>query len=168
MITMECGKTLEDARGEMQRAIENVEVACGIPTLMKGEYQRRYCPRHRRDMLRQPVGVCAAIAPFNFPGMIPFWYLPYAVACGNTFIVKPSERVPLTMSRSFELVEQLGFPKGVLNLVNGGKEAVNAMLDHPLVRASALSAPPRWRVTFTAGPLPTANALSARAGQKTR
>jgi len=86
-------------------------------------------------LLRQPVGVCASFAPFNFPGMIPFWYLPYALACGNTYIVRPSERVPLTMQLVLRLVEQLGLPKGVINLVNGGKEAVEGILDHPAIRA---------------------------------
>jgi len=86
-------------------------------------------------MLRQPVGVCATIAPFNFPGMIPFWYLPYAVACGNTYIMKPSEKVPMTMQFVTKLIEQVGFPKGVINLVNGAKETVDAILDHPSIRA---------------------------------
>jgi malonate-semialdehyde dehydrogenase (acetylating)/methylmalonate-semialdehyde dehydrogenase len=134
-ITIECGKTLAEARGEMQRAIENVEVACGIPTLMQGVISEDIAPGIDEMMLRQPVGVCASINPFNFPGMIPFWFLPYALACGNTYIVKPSERVPLTMVKAFELIEEAGFPRGVVNLVNGGKEAVDALLDHPLVRA---------------------------------
>lgn len=86
-------------------------------------------------MIRQPVGVCATIAPFNFPGMIPFWFLPYAVACGNTYIVKPSERVPLTMIKIFELIDQAGFPKGVINMVHGSADTVNAILDHPTIRA---------------------------------
>jgi malonate-semialdehyde dehydrogenase (acetylating)/methylmalonate-semialdehyde dehydrogenase len=135
IITMECGKTLEESRGEIQRAIENVEVACGIPSLLQGKISEDIAPGIDELMLRQPVGVCAAIIPFNFPGMIPFWFLPYALACGNTFIVKPSERVPLTMKRTFELLEELGLPKGVLNLVNGDKETVEAILDHPLIRA---------------------------------
>ncbi|MCL4559169.1 MAG: CoA-acylating methylmalonate-semialdehyde dehydrogenase [Chloroflexi bacterium] len=134
-ITLECGKTLEESRGEMQRAIENVEVACGIPTLLQGKISEDIAPGIDEIMLRQPVGVCAAVMPFNFPGMIPFWFLPYTIACGNTFIVKPSERVPLTMTRTFELIAELDLPKGVLNLVHGGKEAVDALLDHPLVRA---------------------------------
>lgn len=134
-ITMECGKTLDEARGEMRRAIENVEVACGIPMLSKGEIAEDIAPGVDEIMLRQPVGVCATIAPFNFPGMIPFWYLPYVLACGNTYVLKPSEKTPLTMRLAFELIEQLGLPKGVINLVNGGKEAVDAMLDHPEVRA---------------------------------
>ncbi len=135
IITMECGKTLDESRGEIQRAIENVEVACGIPSLLQGKISEDIAPGIDEIMLRQPVGVCAAITPFNFPGMIPFWFLPYALACGNTFIVKPSERVPLTMQRTFQLIEEVGLPKGVLNLVNGGKEAVEAILDHPLIKA---------------------------------
>lgn len=134
-ITTECGKTLNEAHGEMQRAIENVEVACGIPTLMQGVVSEDIAPGIDELMLRQPVGVCASISPFNFPGMIPFWFMPYALACGNTFIVKPSERVPLTMVKVFELIEEAGFPPGVVNLVNGGKETVNALLDHPKVNA---------------------------------
>jgi len=135
LITMECGKTFEEARAEMQRAIENVEVACGIPTLMQGVISEDIAPGIDEIMLRQPVGVCAIIAPFNFPGMIPFWFLPYALACGNTVVVKPSERVPLTMQRIYQIMETLGLPAGVINLVNGGKGAVDAILAHPLVRA---------------------------------
>lgn len=134
-ITLECGKTLDEAKGEMRRAIENVEVACGIPMLMKGEIAEDIAVGVDEIMLRQPVGVCATIAPFNFPGMIPFWYLPYALACGNTYILKPSEKTPLTMQLIFSLIEQIGLPNGVLNLVNGAKEAVDTLLDHPAIRA---------------------------------
>lgn len=134
-ITMEAGKTFEEARAEMVRAIENVEIACGIPMMAKGEISEDIAPGIDEMMLRQPVGVCATIAPFNFPGMIPFWYLPYALATGNTYIVKPSERVPMTMQLVFRLIEQAGFPKGVVNLVNGAKEAVDGILDHPAIRA---------------------------------
>ena len=134
-ITNECGKTLEEAKAEMVRAIENVEVACGMPMMMKGEIAEDIAPGIDEIMLRQPVGVCATIAPFNFPGMIPFWYLPYAIAAGNTYIVKPSEKVPMTMQFIFKLIEQIGLPKGVINLVNGAKECVDAILDHPEIRA---------------------------------
>ena len=134
-ITLECGKTLAESRGEMQRAIENVEVACGIPMLMQGYNLEDIARGIDEIMIRQPVGVVAIIAPFNFPGMIPFWFLPYAIACGNTCIVKPSERVPLTMQKVFELLEKTGLPKGVINLVNGAKEAVDAILEHPTIRA---------------------------------
>ena len=135
LITMECGKTLGESRGEMRRAIENVEVACGIPMMMQGTFSEDIAPGIDEVMIRQPVGVCAIIAPFNFPGMIPFWFLPYSLACGNTVIVKPSERVPTSMQRIFQLVEQLDLPKGVLSMVNGDKVAVDAILDHPDVRA---------------------------------
>ena len=134
-ITMECGKTLTEATGEMRRAIENVEVACGIPTMMQGTNLEDIASGIDEFMIRQPVGVCAAIAPFNFPGMITFWFLPYAIACGNTYIVKPSEKVPITMQKVFRLLEQTGLPKGVVNLVNGAADTVNAIIDHPTIRA---------------------------------
>jgi len=133
-ITMECGKTFEESKAEMRRAIENVEVACGTPILSQGVISEDIAPGIDEIMLRQPVGVCAVISPFNFPGMIPFWFLPYALACGNTYVVKPSEKVPLAMQQIFHLVDQVGFPKGVINLVNGAKEAVNAILDHLAIR----------------------------------
>ncbi|HNB53475.1 MAG TPA: CoA-acylating methylmalonate-semialdehyde dehydrogenase [Anaerolineales bacterium] len=133
-ITLENGKIYSESVGEMRRAIENVEVACGIPTLMMGDILEDVASGIDEFMIRQPVGVVATIAPFNFPGMIPFWYLPYALACGNTYIVKPSERVPLTMQKVFELIEQCGFPPGVVNMVQGGADVVNAILDHPTIR----------------------------------
>ncbi|KAB8331790.1 CoA-acylating methylmalonate-semialdehyde dehydrogenase [Scytonema tolypothrichoides VB-61278] len=134
-ITLECGKTLAESQGEMQRAIENVEVACGIPMMMQGTNLEDIARGIDEMMIRQPLGVAAVIAPFNFPGMIPFWFMPYALACGNTYIVKPSEKVPLTMQKIFQLLEKTGLPKGVVNLVNGAKEAVDAILDHPKIRA---------------------------------
>lgn len=134
-ITIECGKTFDEARAEMRRAIENVEIALGIPIMMQGYNSEDIATGIDEMMIRQPLGVCAAIAPFNFPGMIAFWFMPYALACGNTYIVKPSERVPLTMQKIFQLLEQVGFPKGVVNLVNGAKDTVDALLDHPFVRA---------------------------------
>jgi malonate-semialdehyde dehydrogenase (acetylating)/methylmalonate-semialdehyde dehydrogenase len=135
LITIECGKTLDESRGEMRRAIENVEIACGMPILMQGYNSEDIARGIDEFMLRQPVGVCAAICPFNFPGMIPFWFMPYALACGNTYIVKPSEKVPLTMQRIFQLIDAVGFPKGVVNLVNGTKTVVDGILDHPMIRA---------------------------------
>jgi malonate-semialdehyde dehydrogenase (acetylating) / methylmalonate-semialdehyde dehydrogenase len=135
IITQENGKTFTEAKAEWRRAIENVEVACGMPTMMQGYNLEDVARGIDEMMIRQPLGVTAAIVPFNFPGMIAFWFLPYAIACGNTFIIKPSERVPLTMRRTFELLEQSGLPKGVVNMVNGGKAAVDALLDHPKVRA---------------------------------
>ncbi len=135
MITRENGKTLKEARGEMRRAVENVEVACGIPTLMQGYVSEDIAPGIDEYMIRQPVGVCAIIAPFNFPGMIPFWFIPYALATGNTCIIKPSEKTPMTMQKVMVLLEQAGFPKGVVNLVNGAADTVNAILDHCAVSA---------------------------------
>ncbi len=135
VITQECGKTIGESRGEMRRAIENVEVACGIPMMMMGDFSEDIAAGIDEIMIRQPVGVCAIVAPFNFPGMIPFWFLPYAIATGNTVIVKPSEKVPLTMKKVFELFETLELPPGVVNLVHGSREAVDAILDHPAIRA---------------------------------
>jgi malonate-semialdehyde dehydrogenase (acetylating)/methylmalonate-semialdehyde dehydrogenase len=151
-ITIENGKVLDDARGEMRRAVENVEVACGIPMLMLGDFSEDIARGIDEYMIRQPLGVVASICPFNFPGMIPFWYLPYALATGNTVIIKPSERTPLTMTRAFHLLEQAGFPPGVVNLVHGGPETVNAILDHPLVQG----------VTFV-GSTPVARHVYSRA-----
>jgi malonate-semialdehyde dehydrogenase (acetylating) / methylmalonate-semialdehyde dehydrogenase len=133
--TQENGKTLAESRAELRRAIENVEVACGIPTLMQGYNLEDVASGIDEAMIRQPLGVAAAITPFNFPAMIPFWFMPYAIACGNTFILKPSEKVPLTAQRIFELMQELKLPPGVINLVNGGKPVVDALLAHPQIRA---------------------------------
>jgi malonate-semialdehyde dehydrogenase (acetylating)/methylmalonate-semialdehyde dehydrogenase len=135
IVTLECGKTFAESKAELQRAMENVEVACGIPMLMQGYNLEDVARGIDEMMIRQPVGVTAIIAPFNFPGMIPFWFLPYAIACGNTTILKPSEKVPLTMQKVFELLEKTGLPKGVVNLVNGAKEVVDAILEHSTIRA---------------------------------
>jgi malonate-semialdehyde dehydrogenase (acetylating)/methylmalonate-semialdehyde dehydrogenase len=134
-ITKECGKTLGESRGEMRRAIENVEMACAAPAMAQGYNTEDIATGIDEIMVRQPVGVCAIIAPFNFPGMIPFWFLPYALACGNTVVLKPSERVPLTMQKVVELIDALKLPAGVVNLVNGGHDAVNALLDSKVIRA---------------------------------
>src|SRR6266704_6894914 len=135
LTTQECGKTLSESQGELQRGLENVEVATGIPSLMMGYNVEDIARGIDEHMLRQPVGVVAAITPFNFPGMIPLWFMPYAIACGNCFILKPSEKVPITMSRVFDLIDELGLPPGVVSLVNGDKGVVDALLDHPDVRA---------------------------------
>ena len=134
-ITNECGKTYEEAAGEMRRGIENVEVACGIPMMMQGYNSEDIARGIDEILIRQPLGVVAAITPFNFPGMIPLWFLPYAIACGNTFILKPSEKVPMTAWKLFELLKEIGLPAGVANLVNGSKAAVDSILDHPGIRA---------------------------------
>lgn len=134
-ITQECGKTLAEAEAELRRGIENVEVACGIPSLMQGYNNEDIASGIDEHMFRQPVGVVAAITPFNFPGMIPLWFVPYALACGNCFILKPSEKVPLTSARLAQLIDAAGFPKGVFQVVNGAKETVDAILDHPAIRA---------------------------------
>ena len=134
-ITQECGKTLKESNGELQRAIENIEVACGIPTLMQGTHAEDIARGIDELMIRQPLGVVGVIAPFNFPAMIPFWFFPYAVACGNACIIKPSEKVPLTMQKIGELIDQTDLPAGVVNLVHGGKTVVDALLHHPTVRA---------------------------------
>jgi len=154
IITRENGKTFKESQGELRRAIENVEVACGFPILSQGGFNEDIAPGIDEFVVRQPVGVCTIVAPFNFPGMIPFWFLPYALAAGNSVIVKPSERTPLTMQRIFELIDQLDLPKGVLNMVHGGPETVNALLDHPLVRA----------VSFV-GSTPVARHIYSRAAQ---
>lgn len=133
--TLENGKTLDEARAELRRGVENVETACGIPMMMQGYNLENVARGIDELMFRQPLGVVAAITPFNFPAMIPLWFLPYAVACGNTFILKPSERVPLSIVRIMELIKEAGFPDGVVNAVNGGKPTVDALLDHPDVKA---------------------------------
>ena len=155
LITQENGKTFTEAKAEMRRAIENVEVACGIPTMMQGYNLEDVARGIDEMMIRQPLGVTAAIVPFNFPGMIAFWFLPYAIATGNTFILKPSERVPLTMRYVYELLEKTGLPKGVVNLVNGGKVAVDTLIDDPRVRA----------ISFV-GSTPVARYIYARSGEK--
>lgn len=135
LTTQECGKTLAEAEGELRRGIENVEVAAGIPSLMQGYNNEDIARGVDEMMIRQPLGVVAAITPFNFPGMIPLWFLPYAIACGNCFVLKPSEKVPLTMNRVFDLIDGVGLPPGVVSLVNGGRDTVDAILDHPGIRA---------------------------------
>lgn len=133
-LTLEHGKTLHEARGSVRRGIECVEVAAGAPSLLMGSAIEDVATGIDCESIRQPLGVFACIAPFNFPAMVPLWFYPFAVACGNTFVCKPSEQVPLCQRFIFRLIEEAGFPPGVLNLVNGGKDVVNAILEHPLVR----------------------------------
>jgi malonate-semialdehyde dehydrogenase (acetylating)/methylmalonate-semialdehyde dehydrogenase len=134
-VTTEMGKTIGDARAEVGRMIEMVEAACAIPTTMQGRVLEDVSRGIDAETFRQPVGVCAAIVPFNFPAMVPFWFLPFAIACGNTFVLKPSEQVPLTQQIAFEELDAIGLPAGVVNLVNGGREVVEAILDHPGIDA---------------------------------
>ena len=154
-ITRECGKTLPEAQGELRRGIENIEVATGIPSLMMGCNLEDVSRGIDEFMIRQPLGVVAAIPPFNFPAMIPLWFLPYAIACGNTIVLKPSERVPMTMSLIFQLIDQIGLPRGVANLVHGSKGVTEFLIDHPDVRA----------ISFV-GSSPVAKAVYARAAAK--
>lgn len=133
LVTLENGKLLAEARGSVRRGIESVEVACGAPSLLQGEASEDVAAGVDCSAVRQPLGVFAGIAPFNFPAMVPLWFYPFALACGNTFVLKPSEQVPLSQKFLVELCDQAGFPPGVLNLVNGGREVVDALLVHPLV-----------------------------------
>ena len=129
--TIEHGKTLDESRSSVRRAIDNIDMAIGVPTTMQGRSLEDIAAGIDCYTYRQPLGVFAAITPFNFPAMVPMWFLPHAIACGNTFVVKPSERVPLSQQRIFEILHDCGLPEGVVNLVHGGKDAVDAILDHP-------------------------------------
>jgi malonate-semialdehyde dehydrogenase (acetylating)/methylmalonate-semialdehyde dehydrogenase len=148
-VTTEMGKTLVDARAEVARMIEMVEAATAIPTTMQGRVLEDVSRNIDAETVRQPVGVCAAIVPFNFPAMVPFWFLPFAIACGNTFVLKPSEQVPLTQQIAFEELHALGLPPGVVNLVNGGREVVESILDHPGIDAvSFVGSAPVARIVY--------------------
>ncbi|MFM8559337.1 MAG: CoA-acylating methylmalonate-semialdehyde dehydrogenase, partial [bacterium] len=131
IVTREHGKTIDESRSSLRRAVDNVEVACAAPSLMQGLALEDVAAGIDSSFVRQPLGVFAAITPFNFPAMVPMWFLPHAIACGNTFVLKPSERVPLSQMRMFELLHDAGLPEGVVNMVHGGKDAVDAILDHP-------------------------------------
>ncbi len=133
--TREHGKTLVESRGDVKRGIEMVEFACGVPSLLTGEVLENIARGIDCESIRQPLGVCAGITPFNFPCMVPLWMYPVAIACGNTFVLKPSEKVPLTSIKVAKLLEKAGLPKGVLNIVHGGREVVDALLTHPKVKA---------------------------------
>ncbi len=135
VLTSENGKTLDDAKAEVRRGIQMVEVACGMPSLMMGDSLNDVATGIDCKTVRQPIGVCAGITPFNFPAMVPMWMYPFAIACGNAFVLKPSEQVPLTPSLAIDLLHEAGLPAGVLNLVHGDKAAVDALLHHPLVKA---------------------------------
>jgi len=156
-VTAEHGKTIDESRGSVRRGIECVEVACGSPSLMMGYGLENISSGIDCQVIRQPVGVCAAIAPFNFPAMVPLWFLPFAVGTGNTIIVKPSEQVPLSQRLVFHLLEKCDLPPGVVNLVNGGREVVEAICDHPEIRA----------VSFV-GSTPVARAVWRRATHESK
>ncbi len=133
--TREHGKTLVESRGDVKRGIEMVEFACGVPSLLMGEVLENIARGIDCEAIRQPLGVCVGITPFNFPAMVPLWMYPVAIACGNTFVLKPSEKVPLTAIKIVKLLEKAGLPKGVINIVHGGREVVDALLTHPKVKA---------------------------------
>ena len=152
IVTTEHGKTLDEARGSVRRGIECVEVACGAPSLMQGVGLEDIATGIDCHVVRQPIGVVAAIAPFNFPAMVPMWFLPFAIVTGNTFILKPSEQVPLSQRKMAEFLQQCDLPPGVVNLVNGGRAVVEAICDHPGIRA----------VSFV-GSTPVAKAVYTRA-----
>ncbi len=135
ILTRENGKTADDSKAEVRRAIQMVEVACGMPSLMMGESLNDVARDIDSHSIRQPIGVCAGITPFNFPAMVPMWMYPFAIACGNTFVLKPSEKVPLTPTRAIELLQEAGVPPGVMNLLHGDRKSVDALLHHPLVKA---------------------------------
>jgi malonate-semialdehyde dehydrogenase (acetylating) / methylmalonate-semialdehyde dehydrogenase len=148
-VTTEMGKTLADATAEVARMIEMVEAACAIPTTMQGRILEDVSTNIDAETVRQPVGVCAAIVPFNFPAMVPFWFLPFAIGCGNTFVLKPSEQVPMTQQIAFEVLDGLGLPPGVVNLVNGSREVVEGILDHPGIDAvSFVGSAPVARIVY--------------------
>src|SRR2546427_537597 len=137
IVTTEHGKTLDEERGSVRRGIECVEVACGAPSLMQGTGLEDIAAGIDCHVVRQPLGVCAAIAPFNFPAMVPMWFMPFAIATGNTFVLKPSEQVPLSQRKMMELLQKSDLPPGVVNLGNGGREVVDAICDRAAIRAVA-------------------------------
>src|SRR6201995_5770236 len=134
-VSREHGKTLAEAKGSVYRGLENIEYACSIPTLLMGDTLENLARSVDCETLLQPLGVCVGITPFNFPAMVPMWMFPLALACGNTFVLKLSEKVPLTVVMIIELLEKAGLPKGVLNVVHGGRDCVDALLTHPKVKA---------------------------------
>lgn len=151
-ISREHGKTYAEAKGDLQRGLEQTEYACGIPNLLMTDGLENVARGIDCDSIRQPLGVCVGIAPFNFPAMVPMWMWPLAIACGNTFIMKPSEKVPLTTNRLIKLLEKAGLPKGVLNIVHGGRDCVDALLKHPKIKAiSFVGSTPVARYIYETG-----------------
>lgn len=167
LLSREHGKTLADAKGDIQRGIEVIEFCVGIPHLLKGEYSEGAGPGIDVYSLRQPLGVVAGITPFNFPAMIPLWKAGPALACGNAFVLKPSERDPSVPVRLAELFVEAGLPPGVFQVVHGDKEAVDAILNHPDIQAVGSSAARTSPSTSTPGPPPPASARSASAAPRT-
>ncbi len=153
VLSTEQGKAIDESRGEVRRMIENIEHATGVTTMMTGYCLEDIAKGIDSAMYRQPMGVFACIAPYNFPAMVPWWFLPYALVTGNTYVLKPSEQVPMTQSRIFEVIDEVGFPEGVVNLVNGSRDVVNAILDHPDIEG----------VSFV-GSTPTAKYIYERCG----
>src|ERR1051326_3646275 len=151
-VSREHGKTLAEARGSAYRGVENIEYACSIPTLLMGDTLENLARGVDCETMHQPLGVCVGITPFNFPAMVPMWMFPLALACGNTFVLKPSEKVPLTVVLIIEPLEKAGLPKGGLNLVHGGRECVDALLTHPKVKAiSFVGSSPVAKYIFETG-----------------
>ena len=151
-VSREHGKTLAEARGSVYRGIENIEYACAAPTLLMGDTLENLARGVDCETMHQPLGVCVGITPFNFPAMVPMWMFPLALVCGNTFVLKPSEKVPLTVVMLIELLEKAGLPKGVLNVVHGGRECVDALLTHPKVKAiSFVGSSPVAKYIFETG-----------------
>jgi malonate-semialdehyde dehydrogenase (acetylating)/methylmalonate-semialdehyde dehydrogenase len=152
LVTAEHGKTLDDARGEVQRGLEVVEFACGVPYLIRGDYSDAVSTNVDAHSLRQPIGVAAGITPFNFPVMVPMWMYPLAIACGNTFVLKPSEKDPSSSLLVAQLWAEAGLPAGVFNVVQGGKAAVDAILDHPgIASVSFVGSTPIARYVYERG-----------------
>ena len=166
-ITAEHGKVLADAAGEVQRGLEVVEYACGIPALLRGGFSENVSTEVDSYSIRQPLGVVAVISPFNFPAMVPLWFVPIAIACGNAVVLKPSEKDPTAPTLLAEWFAEAGLPDGVFNVVHGDKEAVDALLDHPTVRRSRSSAPPRWRGTSTSAARRPASGCRRSAARRT-
>ena len=139
ILVKEHGKTISEAKGDLLRGIQMCEVACGIPSLQMGKFSNNIARGIDSYSMRRPLGVFAGINPFNFPAMVPFWFWPFAVATGNTYVMKPSERVPMTQEYIFNLINECGFPPGVINLINGGRETVEGILEHPDIIGLILS-----------------------------
>ena len=153
VLTIEQGKAIDESRGEVRRMIENIEHATGVTTMMTGYCFEDIARGIDSSLYRQPMGVFACVAPYNFPAMVPWWFIPYALVTGNTYVLKPSEQVPMTQNRIFEIIDEVGFPEGVINLVNGSRDVVNGILEHPDIEG----------VSFV-GSTPTARHIYERCG----